>query len=138
MNVLKQKKVNIHQYDLERKYFQAKLLEQEEKLQAMVNKTEQLKTENHTNLTTVSKLNDTVEIVEVENHELKMKFNEGTIHSVEAEELLQIERQTDEMIKKLNLQLNNRNKERQVDHHKSEVYRLMFELQRLKEIKEKD
>ena len=98
MNVLKQNKVNIHQYDLERKYFQANLLKQEEKLQAMVNKTEQLKNENHTNLTTVSKLNDTVEILEVENHELKMKINEGTIHSVEAEELLQIKRQSDEMI----------------------------------------
>ena len=115
----------------------AKLLEQEEKLQAMVNKTEQLQTENHANLTTVSKLNDTVEILEVKNHELKMKFNDCTIHSVEAEELLQIEKQSDEMIKKLNLQLNNRNKERQVDHHKSEVYWLMFEFQRLKGIKEK-
>ena len=143
MNNLKQNQFQINQHDLDRKSFTAIILTKEEELQHMMSKTEQLKTDNCANLTMVSKLNSTVQMLEVENHDLKIKIKEEILNSVEAGELLKMEVQADELIKKLNLQVNHpinviELKERQVDNQKSKEEKLDYDLQKLKESKEEE
>ena len=82
-------------------------------------------------------------MLEVENHDLKIKIKEDILHSVEAVELLSMEVQADELIRKLNLQVNHpsniiEKKERQVNYQKCKEEKLDYGLQKLKESKEKE
>ena len=132
LNVLKQNKVELEQYDLERKTFKNNILGKEEEIQKMANKTEHLKNENCANLLMVSQLNGTVQMLEVENQDFKMKIRDYNQKSIEAQDILESKQQANELIKKLNLQINERKQMLEF------IKKLKFECQRLKENNEEE